>query len=158
MFGKITFRPKLLLGLSLLACLFVTMGCRRSAEKNDYANNPRAWFESATGLKVPETVTVTGSKCFTVGFVGDTYYIELSASLELEALLREHFIQEDAAITALDPPADWLKEMPFWRPGDLPSPIWFSKILPEEGEPEWSCAAAYDSAAGKCFFYGTQCR
>ena len=144
-----------LLGIPLMAGMALAMatGCERGAP-----DGPRAWFEAATGVKLPETATVRNSKCITVAFVGDTYYIELSASPELEATLREHFRPEAVPPDDLDPPADWLDEMPFWRPQDLPTPCWFTKTSPADGELEWSCAVAYDRGAGKCFFVGAECR
>ena len=135
-----------------VACL-MQPGCRRSDPRLDARN----WFERSAGLKLPATTAVENAKILTVFGVGDAYYIELVATPELEAMLKEHF-QSETKIPEGFMPQEGPKDMPFWKVKDLPSPKWFSKKRPEDGEPEWSCSVAYDAAAGKCFFVGAQCR
>lgn len=140
-----------------LAIAASAAGCRRTPPA-DPRLEARKWFEASTGLALPKTAQITEAKCITVFAVGDTYYLEMTASPELEALLHRDFVSEKAAPSELSPPPEWLKQMPFWTPDKLTAARWFSRRLPQEGEAEWISCAAYDSAAGRCFFVGAQCR
>ena len=149
---------RLLTGTSLLAmCVMVCPGCGRRTPAESRVE-AREWFEWSTGLKLPQAVTVRDARCFTVFAIGDTFYIEMNTGAELEAMLKEQFTAISAAPEDLTPPADWLKEMPFWTVRTLASPQWFSRNIPASGESEWTCSVAYDAQAGKCFFMAAQCR
>ena len=146
----------LLKSYAVFLALLPAMGCvqRPSEETNKDAVE---WFQMSTGLELPKTSTVVNAASVTS--IVSTYYIQLSTSPELEKLLTENFEIESNTPKDLTLPQGWDEYVPFWSLDKLKSPKYFSRIIcDKDGKPEWWATVAYDSATGKCFFLGEQCR
>lgn len=122
----------------------------------------RGWFESSTGLDLPEGTDIISGKVFTLIFPGlDTYYIKMKVSPEFKTFLDQHFEETKwpRAEGHLTPPTDWQDEMPFWHLDEIRGKSYYEKSVYEDGDVDkggFTSTLSYDEHTGTVYFVGEQ--
>jgi hypothetical protein len=118
-------------------------------------------FLWSTGLALPDGVTCTHARTFTVFLEGDTYYVRLQAETDITDFLDEHFQPTtwDGVLDEITPPNDWAgkKEMAFWKLDELGEPACYELDYTDETGTPFRSVLAYDRASGVIYFVGMQC-
>lgn len=134
----------------------IMVGCGRPTQ-----SRPGQWFENATGLQLPATVNELNAQVVVVLMVGDTYYLELKAHPDLDALLAEEFTEcrwYDAK-PHMVPPEGWVKELPFWdRDAVANASSFYTRRHTGKNGTVFLSYVAYAREHAVCYFVGLQTR
>ncbi len=116
-------------------------------------------FRQSTGLALPDGAECLNAKTMTVAFVGDTYYLRIATPKVFSDFLDANFERCAEAEQSLVPPAEWMKDMPFWDKAEIArAKLYYQKT---HGSPDsWMfvSAIAYNEAARIAHFVGAECR